>query len=207
MPGTGVWIRKAWPLQSMRMGNLGTGLQHCALCLAAHYLGLKVPACAELCSQIADGSRWLIAHGTSAITSALAAHILRGWEMCRLGKNGEEEPRKAGRKALNDLDPEYLKDRLSPYIPLQPSWGALLVVLHTSLLASNRNWAFGVASSMLWNTLPAQILQATSLLIFRNLLKIFLCQQIYLFIFMTFCILCSIVCVYIVVHFCDILCT
>ncbi|XP_067320839.1 uncharacterized protein [Anolis sagrei] len=85
-------------------------------------------------------------------------------------------------KALNGSGPKYLADHISAYEPtraLRSSGEALLSVPPASQvrLAGTRERAFSVVAPRLWNTLPAEVRQAPSLMAFRRGLKTWLFEQ------------------------------
>ncbi len=76
-------------------------------------------------------------------------------------------------KALHNLGPTYLSDLLLPYVPvrsLRSSSEGLLVTPMFRLVTVGAR-AFSVVAPRLWNALPQNICQASSLLAFKNLLK------------------------------------
>ncbi|XP_067323144.1 uncharacterized protein, partial [Anolis sagrei] len=85
-------------------------------------------------------------------------------------------------KALNGSGPKYLSDRILAYEPtrtLRSSGEALLSIPPASQarLAGTRERAFSVVAPRLWNTLPADIRQAPSLMSFRKSLKTWLFEK------------------------------
>ena len=79
-------------------------------------------------------------------------------------------------KSLNHAAPKYLSELLRPYHPkpnLRSSTRSLLVVPN-SRLKSFGDRAFEIAGPKLWNTLPMNILAASTTHQFKSLLKIYL---------------------------------
>ncbi|KAF7647979.1 hypothetical protein LDENG_00163720 [Lucifuga dentata] len=77
-------------------------------------------------------------------------------------------------KALNGLAPNYLKDVLTPYVPRRSlEIDAALLVVPRSQLVLRGDRAFAVRAPKLWNTLPIEVRQATSLATFKSSLKTF----------------------------------
>ncbi len=76
-------------------------------------------------------------------------------------------------KALHNLSLTYLSDLLLPYVPARSlrSSSEGLLVTPKFLLVTMRARAFSVVAPRLWNVLPQNICQASSLLSFVNLLK------------------------------------
>ncbi len=76
-------------------------------------------------------------------------------------------------KALNGPTPQYISDLSSPYDPartLRSSGRGLLSVPH-SQLKTKRDRAFKIRAPRLWNTLPEEIRQATSVASLKSKLK------------------------------------
>ncbi len=76
-------------------------------------------------------------------------------------------------KALHNLGPVYFSDLLQPYAPARSlrSSSVGLLVTPTFRLVNMGTRSFNVAAPRLWNALPQDIHQASSLLSFKNLLK------------------------------------
>jgi len=76
-------------------------------------------------------------------------------------------------KALNGLAPIYLSELLHPYTPSRSLRSAdqLLLTVPKARLKLRGDRAFSVAAPKLWNALPLDIRQATSLSHFKTLLK------------------------------------
>ena len=82
-------------------------------------------------------------------------------------------------KALNNLAPSYIRDLLTPYIPsrqLRASSKNLLVIPHFNLKTYGAR-SFSVAAPTLWNTLPSDIMNSSSMSDFKNKLKTFLFKK------------------------------
>ena len=78
-------------------------------------------------------------------------------------------------KALNGKAPVYLRELLKPYSTgrnFRSEGKNLLAIPRTSTAAGDK--AFSVAAPKLWNTLPLNIRDCTSLLTFKNNLKTYL---------------------------------
>ena len=77
-------------------------------------------------------------------------------------------------KSRNSLAPAYITDLLSAYNPsrnLRSRHQLLLDVTITPKLVTEGNRAFAVRAPDLWNALPLEVRQATSLATFKTLLK------------------------------------
>ena len=84
-------------------------------------------------------------------------------------------------KSLHGIAPGYLSNLLIPYNPvrvLRSSDKHLLVIPRTSSALGDR--AFSVSAPTLWNSLPLNIRSSDSLQSFKNLLKTYLYNQVYL---------------------------
>ena len=82
-------------------------------------------------------------------------------------------------KALNNLAPSYIRDLLTPYVPsrqLRSSSKNLLVIPHYNLKTYGAR-SFSVAAPTLWNTLPSDIINSSSVSVFKNRLKTFLFKK------------------------------
>ena len=76
-------------------------------------------------------------------------------------------------KALNDLAPSYVRDLLTPYTPsrqLRSSSKDLLSIPHFNLKTYGAR-SFSVAAPTLWNTLPSDIKNSSSVSLFKHKLK------------------------------------
>ena len=71
-------------------------------------------------------------------------------------------------KALSGQAPVYIRDLLLPC--LRPAGTALLMVLRSHLIKKGDR-AFAVCAPQLWNSLPGDLRQATSVTSFKSLLK------------------------------------
>ena len=83
-------------------------------------------------------------------------------------------------KGLNNMAPSYITDLLSPYTPtrsLRSSDKFLLTVPRTKSSIGDR--AFSAVAPKLWNSLPADLRQSTSLHHFKTGLKTFLFKTAY----------------------------
>ena len=83
-------------------------------------------------------------------------------------------------KALNDLAPSYVRDLLTPYTPsrqLRSSSKDLLSIPHFNLKTYGAR-SFSVAAPTLWNTLPSDIKNSSSVSLFKRKLKTFKCLSI-----------------------------
>ena len=81
---------------------------------------------------------------------------------------------------LNNMAPSYITELLTPYTPtrsLRSSDKSLLVVPRTKSSLGDR--AFSVVAPKLWNSLPTDLRQATSLHHFKRELKTFLFNNAY----------------------------
>lgn len=76
-------------------------------------------------------------------------------------------------KALNYLAPSYLSELLHPYKPSRSLRSAdqLLLTVSKTKRKLRGDCAFSVAAPKLWNNLPHDIRQASSLSVFKSLLK------------------------------------
>ena len=76
-------------------------------------------------------------------------------------------------KSRNNLAPAYISDLVSPYTPSRNlrSSDQLLLDTITPRLVTEGNRAFSVRAPFLWNNLPLEVRQATSLATFKRLLK------------------------------------
>nr|XP_061839065.1 uncharacterized protein LOC133621161 isoform X1 [Nerophis lumbriciformis]XP_061839075.1 uncharacterized protein LOC133621161 isoform X1 [Nerophis lumbriciformis] len=76
-------------------------------------------------------------------------------------------------KCLNNLAPTYLSDLLQPYCPTRSLRSAdqLLLTVPDTRLKLRGDRAFAVAAPKLWNDLPLSVRQASSLPVFKSLLK------------------------------------
>ena len=82
-------------------------------------------------------------------------------------------------KALNNLTPSYIRDLLTPYVPsrqLRLSSKDLLVIPRFNL-KTNGARSFSVAAPALWNTLPSDIMNSSSVSVFKTKLKTFLFKK------------------------------
>ena len=73
-------------------------------------------------------------------------------------------------KALNNLAPAYIRDLLTPYVParqLRSSSKNLLVIPRFNLKTYGAR-SFSVAAPTLWNTLPSDIMNSSSVSVFKN---------------------------------------
>ena len=78
-------------------------------------------------------------------------------------------------KGLNNMAPSYITDLLSPYTPtcsLRSSDKFLLTIPQTKSSVGDR--AFSAVAPKLWNSLPTDLCQSTSLHHFKSGLKTFL---------------------------------
>ena len=85
-------------------------------------------------------------------------------------------------KALNDLAPSYVRDLLTPYTPsrqLRSSSKDLLSIPHFNLKTYGAR-SFSVAAPTLWNTLPSDIKNSSSVSLFKHKLKTFLFKKAFL---------------------------
>ena len=85
-------------------------------------------------------------------------------------------------KALNDLAPTYVRDLLTPYTPprqLRSSSKDLLSIPHFNLKTYGAR-SFSVAAPTLWNTLPSDIKNSSSVSLFKHKLKTFLFKKAFL---------------------------
>lgn len=85
-------------------------------------------------------------------------------------------------QALNNLAPSYIRDILTPYVPtrqLRSSSTNLLVIPHFNLKTYGAR-SFSVAAPTLWNTLPSDIMNSSSVSVFKNKLKTFLFKKTFL---------------------------
>ena len=85
-------------------------------------------------------------------------------------------------KALNGLAPQYISDLLSPHIPsrhLRSADKALLVPPKTKLVTEGDR-AFAARAPLLWNQLPLEIRQSTSVSTFKRLLKTYYYKKAFL---------------------------
>ena len=85
-------------------------------------------------------------------------------------------------KALNNLAPLYIRELLTPYVParqLRSSSKNLLVIPHFNLKTYGAR-SFSVAAPTLWNTLPSDIINSSSVSVFKNKLKTFLFKKAFL---------------------------
>lgn len=85
-------------------------------------------------------------------------------------------------KALNDLAPSYVRDLLTPYTPsrqLRSSSKELLSIPHFNLKTYGAR-SFSVAAPTLWNTLPSDIKNSSSVSLFKHKLKTFLFKKAFL---------------------------
>ena len=85
-------------------------------------------------------------------------------------------------KALNDLAPSYVRDLLTPYTPsrqLRSSSKDLLSIPHFNLKTYGAR-SFSVAAPTLWNSLPSDIKNSSSVSLFKHKLKTFLFQKAFL---------------------------
>ena len=85
-------------------------------------------------------------------------------------------------KALNDLAPSYVRDLLTPYTPsrqLCSSSKELLSIPHFNLKTYGAR-SFSVAARILWNTLPSDIKNSSSVSLFKRKLKTFLFKKAFL---------------------------
>ena len=85
-------------------------------------------------------------------------------------------------KALNDLAPTYVRDLLTPYTPprqLRSSSKDLLSIPHFNLKTYGAR-SFSVAAPTLWNTLPSDIKNSSSVSLFKHELKTFLFKKAFL---------------------------
>ena len=87
-------------------------------------------------------------------------------------------------KALNNPAPSYIRDLLTPYVPshqLRSSSKNLLVIPHYNLKTYGAR-SFSVAAPTLWNTLLSDILNSSSVSVFKTDLKLsFLKKRFYNF--------------------------
>ena len=76
-------------------------------------------------------------------------------------------------KSLNGLAPPYLSELLHPYIPARSlrSDDQLLLSVPKSKRMLRGDCAFAVSAPKLWNDLPLHVKQASSLSVFKSLLK------------------------------------
>ena len=82
-------------------------------------------------------------------------------------------------KALNDLAPSYVRDLLTPYTPsrqLRSSSKEILSIPHFNLKTYGAR-SFSVAAPTLWNTLPSDIKNSSSVSLFKHKLKTFLFKK------------------------------
>ena len=85
-------------------------------------------------------------------------------------------------KALHDLAPSYVRDLLTPYTPsrqLRSSSKDLLSIPHFNLKTYGAR-SFSVAAPTLWNTLPSDIKNSSSVSLFKHKLKTFLFKKAFL---------------------------
>ena len=85
-------------------------------------------------------------------------------------------------KALNNLAPSYIRDLLTPYVPsrqLRSSFKNLLVIPHFNLKTYGAR-SFSIAAPTLWNTLLSDIMNSSSVSVFKNKLKTFLFNKAFL---------------------------
>ena len=85
-------------------------------------------------------------------------------------------------KALNDLAPSYVRDLLTPYTPsrqLRSSSKELLSIPRFNLKTYGAR-SFSVAAPTLWNTLPSDIKNSSSVSLFKHKLKTFLFKKAFL---------------------------
>ena len=96
--------------------------------------------------------------------------------------NNEEKALFITYKALNNLAPLYIRELLTPYVParqLRSSSKNLLVIPHFNLKTYGAR-SFSVAAPTLWNTLPSDIINSSSVSVFKNKLKTFLFKKAFL---------------------------
>ena len=82
-------------------------------------------------------------------------------------------------KALNNLAPLYIRELLTPYVParqLRLSSKNLLVIPHFNLKTYGAR-SFSIAAPTLWTTLPSDIINSSSVSVFKNKLKTFLFKK------------------------------
>ena len=85
-------------------------------------------------------------------------------------------------KALNNLAPSYLQDLLHIHTPSRTlrSASALTLVLPRTRTASMGSRAFGYAAPHLWNSLPVEVRNSSSLSVFKSRLKTYLFRQAFM---------------------------
>jgi len=80
-------------------------------------------------------------------------------------------------KSIKDMAPEYLCELVSIRMSSLGSSSQILLQVPVSRLKSSGDCAFSVATTTLWNRLPANIRNASSLGNFKSLLKTHLCSR------------------------------
>ena len=81
-----------------------------------------------------------------------------------------------------NMAPSYIQDLLTPYVPsrqLRSSSKNLLVIPHFNLKTYGTR-SFSIAAPTLWNTLPSDIMNSSSVSVFKNKLKTFLFKKAFL---------------------------